>query len=186
MFVVATEDTYAPKQYFAAFELPRVSIKVVETDDSQSAASHVVARLKKIVDEAKKFGEWTDVDQYWVLLDTDHWSQGTHVAAFSKAIKEAKDCGFHVAVSNPCFELWLLLHVVDASSPLDAKTAEQQLRTALGGYSKTNVPTAKLMPLLNDAIARAKKLDVGEGGWPQSVGTQVHLLVEAIHGSFHE
>lgn len=186
MFIIATEDTYAPKQYFAGFLLPRVSIEVVETDDSQSAASHVVARLKNIVDEAKKFGEWTDADQYWVLLDTDHWSQGTHVAAFSKAIKEAKDCGFLVAVSNPCFELWLLLHVADVTLPIaNATAAEEQLRTALGGYSKTNVPADKLMPLISQAIERAKKLDVGEGGWPQSVGTQVHLLVEAIHGSFH-
>lgn len=185
MFVIATEDTYAPKQYFAELRQPRVVIEVVETRNDGSAAMHVVSRLKKVVDDAKKFGEWAEDDQFWVLLDTDHWTQPSHVASFSKAIKEAKESGFEVAVSNPCFELWLLLHVAEAVSPLNAQAVEKQLRAALGSYSKTNVPADKLMPLISQAIERAKKLDVGEAGWPQSVGTQVHLLVEAIHGSFH-
>lgn len=186
MFIVATEDTYAPKQYFEGFRLPRVSIEVVETNDTQSAASHVVARLKKVVDDAKRFGDVTSDDQFWVLLDTDHWIEPNHVASFSRAIKEAKDAGFRIAVSNPCFELWLLLHVADVVLPLsDAAAATAQLRAAISRYSKTNVPVDTFMPLIQVAIARAEKLDVGEGGWPQSVGTQVHLLVEAIHGSFH-
>lgn len=115
-FVVATEDTYAPKQYFAAFQLPRVSVEVVETNDGRSAASHVVARLKKVHDEAKRNNELQENDQFWVLLDTDHWTQPNHVA-----------------LSNPCFELWLLLHVADA---LPAINVEEQLRAALGAYSR--------------------------------------------------
>lgn len=55
--VIATEDTFAPRQYFAAFERPRVSIEVVETTDGMSAARHVVDRLKAVHDEAQRRGE---------------------------------------------------------------------------------------------------------------------------------
>lgn len=181
LFIIATEDTYAPKQYFAAFNLARVTIEVVETNNAQSAAAHVVARLKSVVEDSRQRGDVRDDDQFWVVLDTDHWTAPNHVAAFSKAIKEARDAGFHIAVSNPCFELWLLLHVADVSLPVgDADSVEAQLRAALGGYNKKNVPAARLVPHVDVAVARAKLLDVGAGGWPQTVGTQVHLLVAEL------
>lgn len=108
LFVIATEDTYAPKQYFSAFELPRVSIHVIESVDGKQSARHVVARLKAVYEDGKRRGDLLPSDAFWALVDTDHYAQGHHVASFSQALKEAKDAGFKVAVSNPCFELWLL------------------------------------------------------------------------------
>lgn len=178
-FIIATEDTFAPKQYFAAFQMPRISIEVVETNDGLSAARHVVARLKAIHDEAKRRDELQDNDQFWVLLDTDHWVDANHVAAFSRAVKEAEDMGFHVAVSNPGFELWLLLHVSDVGNVSDCASVEQELRRVLGTYSKTNTPTARLMHGLEAAVARARALDVS-GRWPQRTGTQVFRVIENL------
>ena len=84
-------------------------------------------------------------------------------------------------MSNPCFELWLLLHVADVQQPVaQCAGVEARLRAALGGYNKTNVPVEKLLPRVREAISRAKKLDPGGNGWPQDVGTQVHELVEAL------
>jgi hypothetical protein len=120
-----------------------------------------------------------DNDQFWVLLDTDHWTDANHVAAFSRAVKESEDMGFRVAVSNPCFELWLLLHVADVGSVSDCASVEQELRRVLGSYSKTNTPTARLMPGLDSAIERARVLDVS-GRWPQRTGTQVFRLIENL------
>lgn len=182
--MVATEDRYAPKQYFAAFRMPRVSVEVAETSDGRSAARHVVARLKAIYEEAKRNNEVQENDQFWVLLDTDHWTQPNHVAAFTLALKEARDSNFKVAVSNPCFEVWLLLHVAEVVTPLPAcSVVEDQLRVALGGYSKQNVPAERLLQGVDVAIERARRLDPGANGWPQDVGTQHHQLVEAIRAA---
>ena len=181
LVVIATEDRFAPKQYFEALELSRVSVRVFGTEDNRSHASWVVERLREVFEDAKKNNELQPDDEFWVLLDTDHWTQPNHVAGFSQAIQEARQAGFRVAVSNPCFELWLLLHVADVSPPLDAcADVESQLRAVLGGYNKTNVPADKLHPGISRAVERAKKLDVGTNGWPQSTGTQVHELVEAL------
>lgn len=180
-FVIATEDTFAPKQYFDAFELNRVSVEVVPTMDNRSAATHVVNRLKELRERARQLGDLVDGDEFWVLLDTDHWTRGTHVAQFARAIKEGRDAGFSVAVSNPCFELWLLLHVVEEPpNPCTAETLTNALRAACGSFNKTNIPVERIMPGVEEALRRARQLDLGENGWPQAVGTQVCRLVELL------
>ena len=180
-FVVATEDTYAPEQYFKAFRLNRVSVHIVPTIDGRSSARDVVARLKEVQAEGLRNNEVLSEDQFWVVLDTDHWSQGQHVVAFSQAIKEAREAGFHVAVTNPCFELWLLLHVADAPVPVEsAEQLVKALQVACGGYSKTNIPIGVLMPGVRAALARAAKLDTGSAGWPQSTGSQLPLLITQL------
>jgi RloB-like protein len=180
-FVIATEDTYAPEQYFSAFKLERMSLYVVPTRDGRSSAGAVVHRLKEVHDLARRNGELLEDDQFWVVLDTDRWTQGEHVVGFRRAIKEAEDAGFRVAVTNPCFELWLLLHVADP--PATIESVEQlvtALRDACGSYSKSRVPIDALMPGVEAAIVRAETLDTGKSGWPQKPGTQVHLLVREL------
>ena len=46
-----------------------------------------------------------------------------------------------VALSNPCFELWLLLHFADfpAEKMLTCNQVADRLRAAAGGYDKTKV-----------------------------------------------
>ncbi|MGA2577281.1 MAG: hypothetical protein ABSH24_14780 [Bryobacteraceae bacterium] len=45
LFIVACDDTFAPKQYFDFFRLTRVQIHVIQTTDGTSAAPHVLDRL---------------------------------------------------------------------------------------------------------------------------------------------
>ena len=96
LVVIATEDRFAPKQYFEALQLSRVSVRVFGTEDNQSNAARVVARLREVFDDAKKNNEVQANDEFWVLLDTDHWTQPNHVAGFSAAIQQAKQAGFRV------------------------------------------------------------------------------------------
>lgn len=108
LFIVACDDTYAPKQYFDFFRISRVQIHIVPTQDGISAAEHVLHRLLEFVHE--------EDDELWMLLDTDHYASGTHLASLMSAIREARRQGVNVALSKPCFELWLLLHCVDEAA----------------------------------------------------------------------
>lgn len=186
LFVIATEDTYAPRQYFHAFKLSRVKVHVVPTEDGCSSAAAVLSRLKAEHEKAKRLGDLQDEDQFWMVCDTDHYCQGAHLRSFANALKEARDAAFRVVVSNPCFELWLLLHVAEAPPvPTDAAAVEATLRATLGHYDKTNTPALRLLEGLAGAIERARRLDVGANGWPQSVGTQMHLLIEELTPKAH-
>ncbi|WP_157837102.1 RloB family protein [Geminisphaera colitermitum] len=188
---MATEDRYAPKQYFDALSFPSVKIIVLETQEEESSApSQVVARLKHAFDNAAKAGNIQPNDEFWILLDTDHRTQGAHVRGTVQALDEARQRGFEIAVSNPSFELWLLLHHVDLpagmeSRPPAAAEVEKLLRDTLGSYNKSKIdprmfPATSIPP----AIRRARRLetipDNPQGYWPEKTGTRVYRLLEKI------
>jgi hypothetical protein len=175
---VACDDTYAPKQYFNFFRIARVHIPVVQTVDGTSASEHVLNRLLEFDREPD--------DELWMLLDTDHCAEGTHLQSFVSAIREAKQQGVAVALSKPCFELWLLLHhrpETEVASLSGAKSVEKALRVSLGEYNKTNLKQEHYpIASVSAACIRAEKLDeVDVGGdLPDSNVSRVHLLWKAI------
>jgi len=178
LFIVACDDTFAPKQYFDFFRIARVQIHVVPTTDGTSAAAHVLDRLLR-------FDHDPD-DELWMLLDTDHCAQGSHLQSFTATLRDAKQKGVNVALSKPSFELWLLLHHADETCVADLSTAAEvgsKLRTVIGQYDKTRLK-ASHYPLdsVAQAHARATRLDatVGGGYIPAGNTTRVYRLLEAI------
>jgi hypothetical protein len=61
-------------------------------------------------------------------------------------------------VSNPCFELWLILHFQDHGSWLDNNQA-RRLRRQLDSSGDKGLDAANYMPLTADAARRAAELD---------------------------
>ncbi|MCK9605864.1 MAG: RloB family protein [Methylomonas sp.] len=180
LFIVASDDSYAPKQYFDFFRIARVQVHVVETplDENRCHAIDVLERLEGI--------EHEEEDERWMLLDTDHYVNGPHIKEFRRIIKEAKEKGISVALSKPCFEMWLLLHHADKDAVAElnnAKAVEKSLRDQLGGYNKTSLKREHF-PL--EAVARAyfqaKALDktVKGGIIPLTNTSRVYRLWEAI------
>ncbi len=155
LFIVACDDTYAPKQYFDFFRITRVQIHVVPTVDGTSAAEHVLGRLLEFEHEPD--------DERWMLLDTDHCTEGTHLQSFLSAIREAKRQGVEVALSKPCFDLWLLLHHLpenEVVSLSNARSVEAALRARLGQYNKTKLKREHYpIASVSAACSRAAKLD---------------------------
>lgn len=180
LFIVASDDSYAPKQYFDFFRLARVQVHVVATplDENTCHATDVLNRLEKVDHETE--------DERWMLLDTDHYTSGTHVKEFSRIIKEAREKRIFVALSKPCFELWLLLHYVDKDTVTEldsAKSVEKALREQLGEYNKTSLkPEHFPIDSVAKACQQARALDetVLGGAIPQTNTSRVFQLWEAI------
>ncbi len=151
---------------------------MVETEDGTSAAPHVLERLLSF--------DHQDHDERWLLLDVDHCATGGHVASFIGAIRDAQRMGVSVALSKPCFELWLLLHhddelAVQAFS--DCTDTEAALRRILGEYNKTNLKQAHYpLDKVAAACTRAEALDqsVAGGEIPSANTTRVYQLLKAI------
>ena len=174
LFIVACEDTYAPKQYFDLFEIPRVQIHVVPTLDGRSSPQHVLGRLLNF--------EHAEYDQRWLLLDVDHRGSGPHLRNLVETLSEAQRQGVNVAICNPCFELWLLLHHRDEDASgrfADCSEVERTLREALGGYNKRRLdPSRFTRPYVVAACIRARQLD--QSVIPERPSAQVHRILEAI------
>ena len=155
-----------------------MKIHVVPAEGGRSAAGHVLDRLLDFEHEAD--------DELWMLLDTEHYTQGTHLSSFVSVITEARRQGVHVAVSKPCFEFWLLLHHVEESQMAalsSAREVELALRSQLGRYNKTNLrsedfPIASVV----EACSRAGRLDasVAGGEIPSENTSRVYKLWKAL------
>ena len=190
VFVVATDDTYAPSQYFENLPLPRVKVTVLPTpvNSGLSAPVYVVERLKTAFASVKRRGQIQSGDEFWVFLDTDHHFSATNLPGTMEALRTAQQVGFEIAVSNPCFELWLLLHHADVASGTvfsGCAEVEARLRAALGQYNKTSIKAGQFpLARVPDAIRRARFLenqpDDPGGHRPQQTGTRVYRLLERV------
>lgn len=192
VFLVATEDTHAPRQYFDNLKgsMPRVLVKVIPTPEGSghSSPQHVVERLRNSFMEARRSGHVQEGDEFWVLLDTDHHTRGTHLANTCQAMQVARSAGFEIAFSNPSFELWLLLHhseVGKSEAFPDAQSVVARLQAVLGGYRKNEFQPETFRPTMVPlAIKRAQALedepDNPTGDWPERVGTRMYRLMKAL------
>ncbi|WHM37930.1 RloB family protein [Streptomyces sp. BPTC-684] len=93
-------------------------------------------------------------DEVWCVFDVDQY------ADVPEAVTAARRCGIRAAVSNPCFELWLLLHFTEHRAY--AATYKQllpHLQKHLPGYDKTRLDFAVYQGRHKEAAGRARKLD---------------------------
>ena len=178
LFIIACDDRYAPDQYFNFFRIPRIQVHVVPTEDCNSAAKYVLERLLKI--------ECDEDDERWLLLDTDHCTEESHFPGFVGALEEAQRQGIKVALSKPCFELWLLLHHIEETevgSLPHAEAVDARLREVLGSYNKCRL-RAEDYPLakVSEACTRAARLDstVGGGHRPDTNTSRVYKIWHSI------
>lgn len=93
-----------------------------------------------------------DFDQVWCVLDVDEFE-------FEDALSIALRERIALAISNPCFEFWLLLHHLDVTAPVSGATgATRQLKGAVPGYDKTDLQFDDFAKWVPDAVRRAQAL----------------------------
>lgn len=97
-----------------------------------------------------------DVDEYWCIFDVESPKEKEH-PRIRDARQMATDNGIHVAVSNPCFELWLLLHFREQTAYLTTERAERE-RSIVDGSSGKHLEPSTYVPRRHDAIRRAEAL----------------------------
>ncbi|MDO9016370.1 MAG: RloB family protein [Deltaproteobacteria bacterium] len=186
-FVVATEGAETEPRYFHAIQerdlVPRSRVKlhVLPTEDGRSAPHHLAARIEAFLREYTLLPD----DEVWLVLDMDIGS-GNRIAQLSGLVTLCGQKRWRLAISNPCFEVWLLLHVSDDLTAITARadSVTTALRARLGSYSKSATPTACLdEAALTAAIQRAQAIDTGPSPWPTGAGTHVHKLMATLRAS---
>ena len=197
LIVIASEGKDTERIYFKAlakeYTNPRVHVHILkrsEDEKNNSSPEHVLEQLN----EYKCQYELEADDELWLVTDKDHWTE----AMLSRVATECmQDVSMHMALSNPCFELWLLLHLVDVSSltPEEqrlwienrrkSKSSNPYLKVLLcqkmGSYHESAYDVLTLIQHVEVAIERARLLDKNPADrWPQTLGTRVYLLAESV------
>lgn len=178
LIIVAVEDTYIQKPYFLKFRSTRMQIEVLPTREGEgkSSPAHVLQRLSDI----KELHEWEKEDEFWLSIDVDRWEP----RMLKEVYAQARQKGFRVVATNPCFEFWLQLHI--ANPTVEFKTCTEvvkELKSLLKGYNKRTLPEGLVtVESVNKAIKLAADLPDAnnEIGWPTKNGAQVYRLAQRL------
>ncbi len=194
--VIATEGELTEPIYFDALALddrfrhPRVAIQVIPAISGLSSPKHVIKRLDKVKRESGLY----EGDELWLVIDKDKWED----SMLSEVAQQVRQKGYCLADSNPCFEIWLLLHKRSLddytpqeqeelkenrrSHPRSSRTRlEKELIDICGSYDKRNLNTSHYLPFVDSAIENAHNADTEcDTRWLNSLGSRVYKLVQSI------
>jgi hypothetical protein len=180
--LVLCEGKITEPTYFRAFRHEHkshlVDVEVVpECGVPKSLVELAVEQKKRAEKEARRRGDpYLKYDEVWCVFDTDEHPN------LLEAKQQAKDNGLKLAISNPCFELWVLLHFQDQRAHQDRAWIQAACRRHLPDFVK-QVPYDRVQPSYAEAVARAKALVKWQAEQDRPGGnpcTAVHELTERI------
>ena len=174
---------------------------------SSANPKNILDKMDKYISDHKdeyNFDDHKD-DEFWLIMDVDDHtdkdikdaSGASNLDKWNEVLSQCKNNKYQYAVSNPFFELWLLLHFDDVVNEdriyavTDSHSYEQtsHYRDRL---KELGVPLKKTKSIrvndyakyskdkINEAILRAKVLGNPSCDWPQDLGTTVYRLLESI------
>ena len=197
--VIATEGSKTEPRYFEALAIddryrnPRVHVEVlsrVEDDAGSSAPNHILDQLTRY----EKDNDLVEGDELWIVIDKDKW-EDSMLGEITRLVKQKQ---YRFADSNPCFELWLLLHYRSLDSYTDSELADLkannkerfrstrrrldlELKEICGSYDSNNLKTSDYLPYVHTAIDNARNADSNlDDRWLNQIGSRVYKLVQSI------
>lgn len=176
-FYIAPEGTVTEYDYFSSLqrELRLENVEIIpipkEEGDTCSDPEHIVKLASKFCTKHK-----IKIDDYFkvaIVVDFDRWRH-----KLANAFHEAKRRKFDFYLSNPCIELWFLLHENDLSTwDKSELTPCRKCKQLFGSSNKIKT----LYINTKTAIENARKLDnEQDAAWPTEVGTSLYKLFEQI------
>ena len=196
MFVLSYEGKVSEKKYFEDFRKSDLFndsglIEVISLKRPTNKGSDPIS-VKKLLQEAKKEYRFKNTDEFWLIIDRDDWEE-IHNHNFDKLVDDCKkENNFFLAMSNPCFEIWLILHLKDINEFDEEEkrmimankrisNSKNYIGTILSeiqgiGYNKR--PNPKIfLPFTKTAISRAKALDNENQDYPKELGTHIYKIM---------
>ncbi|MDO5116733.1 MAG: RloB family protein [Synergistaceae bacterium] len=178
IILIASEGRVTEPVYFQAVQsmAENVDIRCV-TSSGRSAPPYILKKIKKALNELTTF---SCKDSAWVVADKDRWEKEQLDTLYEWAEKAPN---YGVAVSNPAFECWLLMHFEEKSPDSLAKCTER-LRRYIPNYDKKFSSALITMEAIRAAHQRGKGRDNPPcERYPEIPGrSTVYRLIEDIFG----
>ncbi len=174
LLIVVCEGAKREKIYFETLAKgnQRIKIKVVAPEgvDSGKSAPHWL--LDRAISITEELGS-NKYDTLWFVLDVDKWRRSS-----LEQIKVECKANWHVALSNPCFELWLILHYLDSGSieSISCRQLKAEFNKKIVGGYKVEIALLNIQA----AIERARGIDTSNNFIPALRTTKVYLLADQI------
>lgn len=198
--LILTEGEVTEPVYFQALKaklaLPTVEIEVQpkgKGDPARLAEAALEERLKRRKSARQgrlSYAQAADFDEMWVVFDSD---VPLEHGRFHSGVEFAESKGVKCAHTTPCFEYWLLLHLIYTTAPMEKfEDVKPRLSKAMAiKYDKCSKDSAKHLPPLVDKLntaielaERVRKSHESAGtAFPANPSTEVDQLVLAIQAA---
>jgi len=184
-FIIYSEGKNTEPEYFRAMEsvfmgalvhLELIPAAGVPMTIAEKASSEASRRSKK----RKASSSFEENDEVWAVFDRDEHPK------CDEAIEKCNSSGVGVAFSDPCFELWLILHHSDFDRPDDRHQVQKAFQRICGDYDPNGGKTTDclaLMHLVEEAEKRAERQIARrkeEGDRPTRPYTTVYKLTQKL------
>lgn len=117
----------------------------------------VGATPKRLVESAcsDKRRSDLDIDHFWCVFDVENPEPHPYL---KETLQKARDNNISLAISNPCFEVWLILHHKHFSKHVSTKEAVD-IRKSLDETKTKHLDPQVYRPLISLAVQRAEQLN---------------------------
>ena len=162
-FILFCEGEKTEIEYFEAIR--RICSSTLIAVETHGGVGVPYTIAEKAVERAKALGlaprsrrkkdSYEERDQVWAIFDRDEHPR------FKEAVMKCEEQNVGVARSNPCFELWLILHQQDYDKPNDRHAMQKRLAQLRQEYD----PDGSKTPDCDDLVKRVEAAEQrGERG----------------------
>lgn len=181
-FIIFCEGKNTEPGYFGALKNKYKNALIsIETHDGVGVPITIANRAVDQSNELKLSKDsYEEADQVWAVFDRDVHHK------YRDAIAHCENNNVGVGRSNPCFELWLILHIEDYDSPNSHKAVQKYFQKCHSKYNRKGNKTPdypSLLEQIEKAETRAEKQfnnRVQEGSPLRPPYTTIFLLTRAI------
>jgi hypothetical protein len=159
--IIACEGSKTEPIYFESIrnELRSPTLKIIVLRHQGKTDPHsIIDRLIEERQVMKDEKAWTAKDAAWAVFDGDEHIEKSLVN-WQKAIAKAKKQNINLAITNPSFELWYLIHFQEHLAQVTRDKVIKLLGKHIPNYDKSMcLYPNPLKPLTADAIQTAEKM----------------------------
>ena len=190
-FIVFCEGKNTEPQYIQALERELqgtiIEVEVIGGAGTPATIAGKAIDNLRLVARKKKKQSFEKNDQVWAVFDHDEHPEVT------QSIQRCRDAGVGIAYSNPCFELWLILHKEAYDKACDRHQVQKHLETLCPEYdcdSGKSADCSNLIENLEQAEDRAnvqlaRRAEEGSVlGCPCTTVQEFTQALRAAHASY--
>lgn len=154
-YVLAYEGDVTEKKYFEDLRQSSMfndsgSIETIPLKKEHNGGNSPLD-VKKLLSKAKAEYNFRATDEFWLIIDRDDWEKIHHVDFNALYDDCEKEKNFFIALSNPCFEFWLILHLRKLEDIADSDR-ERYWRMQKSVLSITTLTCISLIVLVMDEV----------------------------------
>lgn len=158
-YLLVCEGVITEPAYFRGYErwLKESTLEIEIADERGTPMTLVEIALERMRTANKEAKRQRDAflryDQVWCVFDVDEHPYIPEAKAL------ARQHGINMAISNPCFELWLLLHHREQPGAQHRHKLQAMMKEYVAGYDKHIDFAQSFEPHINQALDRAQRLE---------------------------